>query len=86
MIRGFFIHRQQNYPRKQNIMIRIIDFKGASMKSTFLAWITRMPLIKRWSLMHSFREENISEHSHMVAVIAHLICSVSNETKSTNEK
>lgn len=84
MIRGFFIHRQQNYPRKQNIMIRIIDFRGASMKSTFLAWITRMPLIKRWSLMHSFREENISEHSHMVAVIAHLICSVSNEYFGTN--
>lgn len=49
------------------------------MKSTFLAWITRMPLIKRWSLMHCSREENISEHSHQVAVVAHLLCVISNE-------
>lgn len=54
------------------------------MGSTFLAWITRMPLIKRWSLMHTFREENVSEHSHQVAVIAHLLCTISNEFYGTN--
>lgn len=60
-----------------------------NMSSTFLAWITRMPLIKRWALMHTFREENVSEHSHQVAVIAHLLCTISNEfygTKLNPEK
>ncbi len=41
-------------------------------ESTFLAWIVRMSLIKRWALMYSFREENVSEHSHQTAVIANM--------------
>ena len=32
-----------------------------------------MPLIKRWALMHTVKRENIAEHSHQVAVIAHLL-------------
>lgn len=54
------------------------------MQSTFLAWIFRMPLIKRWALMHTFREENVSEHSHQVAVIAHLLCVISNKYYNQN--
>lgn len=49
-----------------------------SAKSTFLAWILRMPLIKRWALMHSIKKENIAEHSHQVAVIAHLLAVIKN--------
>ncbi len=49
------------------------------MQSTFLAWIFRMPLIKRWALMHTFRKENVAEHSHQVAVIAHLLCVIANQ-------
>ena len=48
-------------------------------KSTFLAWILRMPLIKRWALMHSIKKENIAEHSHQVAVIAHLLAVIKNQ-------
>ncbi|WJG07677.1 5'-deoxynucleotidase [Aliiglaciecola sp. LCG003] len=48
-------------------------------KSTFLAWIIRMPLIKRWALMHSVKKENIAEHSHQVAVIAHLLVLIRNQ-------
>ena len=48
-------------------------------KSTFLAWILRMPLIKRWALMHSVKSENIAEHSHQVAVIAHLLAVIKNK-------
>ena len=48
-------------------------------KSTFLAWILRMPLIKRWALMHSIKSENIAEHSHQVAVIAHLLAVIKNK-------
>ncbi|MBU3826326.1 MAG: 5'-deoxynucleotidase [Candidatus Anaerobiospirillum merdipullorum] len=47
-------------------------------QSTFLAWIVRMSLIKRWALMLSFRKENVSEHSHQTAVIAHMLCIIKN--------
>ena len=50
-----------------------------SQQSTFMAWVTRMPLIKRWALMHCFQEENISEHSHQVSVIAHLLTVIKNK-------
>lgn len=46
--------------------------------STFLAWIVRMSFIKRWALMHCFRSENVSEHSHQVAVIAHMLAVIKN--------
>jgi len=46
--------------------------------SSFLAWILRMNLIKRWSPMHLVKEENVAEHSHQVAVIAHLLAIVKN--------
>ncbi|GAA0782527.1 MULTISPECIES: 5'-deoxynucleotidase [Pseudomonadati] len=47
-------------------------------QSTFMAWITRLPLLKRWALMHCFQEENVSEHCHQVAVIAHLLVVIKN--------
>ncbi|MCK0526213.1 5'-deoxynucleotidase [Anaerobiospirillum sp. NML120449] len=47
-------------------------------QSTFMAWIVRLALIKRWALMHCFREENVSEHSHQTAVIAHMLCIIKN--------
>jgi 5'-deoxynucleotidase len=46
--------------------------------SAFLAWILRMPLIKRWALMHTVKQENVAEHSHQVAVIAHLLTIIRN--------
>lgn len=49
-----------------------------AFKSTFMAWIVRMSLIKRWALMLCFRHENVSEHSHQTAVIAHLLCVIKN--------
>lgn len=45
----------------------------------FFAYIDRMKYIKRWSLMRSVREENIMEHSHQVAVIAHALALISNK-------
>lgn len=43
-----------------------------------MAWTTRMNLIKRWPLMYNRQEENISEHSHQTAVIAHLLTVILN--------
>lgn len=49
-----------------------------------------MKYIKRWSLMRSIREENIMEHSHDVAMIAHALAIINNkfggETKADVEK
>jgi len=43
------------------------------MKYSFFALISRMKNITRWSLMRNNTTENIQEHSHMVAVIAHAL-------------
>jgi len=39
----------------------------------FFALISRMSNIARWSLMRNSRVENVQEHSHMVAVLAHAL-------------
>jgi len=49
--------------------------KGKKMKTkySFFALISRMKNITRWSLMRNNTLENIQEHSHTVAVIAHAL-------------
>lgn len=39
----------------------------------FFAYLSRMRYIDRWGLMRNTVEENIQEHSHMVAVLAHAL-------------
>ncbi len=53
--------------------------KSTQQQSTFLAWIYRMPLIKRWALMHCVKPENVAEHSHLVAVISHMLVIIKNK-------
>ena len=43
------------------------------MSFHFFAYISRMRYIGRWSLMRNALPENIQEHSHMVAVLAHAL-------------
>lgn len=43
------------------------------MSDNFFAYISRMRYIGRWSLMRNSMPENIQEHSHMVAVLAHAL-------------
>ncbi len=43
------------------------------MNQSFFALISRMRYIGRWGLMRNSLNENIQEHSHMVAVIAHCL-------------
>ena len=43
------------------------------MAHPFFALIHRMRYIGRWGLMRNTFEENIQEHSHMVAVLAHAL-------------
>ena len=43
------------------------------MNKSFFALISRMRYIGRWGLMRNSVDENIQEHSHMVAVLAHAL-------------
>ena len=43
------------------------------MTYPFFAYIARMRYIGRWGLMRNTEPENIQEHSHMVAVLAHAL-------------
>ncbi len=43
------------------------------MNGQFFAYISRMRYIDRWALMRNSQKENVQEHSHMVAVLAHAL-------------
>ena len=43
------------------------------MRSHFFAYIARMRFIQRWALMRNTASENVQEHSHQVAVLAHAL-------------
>ena len=44
--------------------------------NSFYALIARMKNIRRWELMRSIQPENVQEHSHMVAVLAHALAAI----------
>ena len=48
------------------------------MDYNFFALISRMRYIDRWALMRNTTRENIQEHSHMVAVLAHALALIQN--------
>lgn len=45
----------------------------------FFAMVNRMKMIDRWALMQNTTKENIAEHSHCVAVIAHALALIGNK-------
>lgn len=49
------------------------------MTYNFFAMIDRMKYIDRWALMRNSKNENISEHSHQVAVLAHALALIGNK-------
>ena len=49
------------------------------MAYSFFAMINRMKYINRWALMRNSTSENICEHSHQVAVIAHALAVIGNK-------
>lgn len=48
-------------------------------KNHFFAMLSRMKYINRWALMRNTREENISEHSLDVGIIAHALAVLRNQ-------
>lgn len=57
---------------------RILPQRGINMSYSFFATVSRMKYINRWALMRNAREENLSEHSLEVAMIAHALCTIGN--------
>lgn len=49
------------------------------MAHRFYALISRMRYIQRWGLMRNTFTENIQEHSHMVAVLAHALAVINRD-------
>lgn len=49
------------------------------MSYNFFALMARMKHIRRWGLMRSNLPENVSEHSHMVAMLAHALAVLERE-------
>lgn len=41
--------------------------------SPFFAYLSRLRLVQRWGLMRAAEPENVQEHSHQVAVVAHAL-------------
>lgn len=48
------------------------------MSANFYAMLSRMKYIKRWGLMRSTREENLSEHTLETAFLAHALAVIGN--------
>lgn len=49
------------------------------MKSHFFAYLSRLRFISRWALMRNTSTENVQEHSHQAAVLAHALAVIRNE-------
>ena len=49
------------------------------MSHPFFAYLSRLKYISRWGLMRNNIQENVQEHSHMVAVFAHGLAVIRNE-------
>lgn len=58
--------------------------RAQRMSSNFFAMVNRMKLIDRWALMNNTSKENIAEHSHSVAVIAHALALIGNKKFGKN--
>lgn len=50
-----------------------------NMQFNFFAMVNRMKMIDRWALMQNTSKENIAEHSHAVAIIAHALALIGNK-------
>ena len=49
------------------------------MRSHFFAYVSRLRFIQRWALMRNTAQENVQEHSHQVAILAHALAVIRNE-------
>ena len=57
----------------------IVGGTAIADEHNFFALISRMKYIDRWALMRNTETENIQEHSHQVAVLAHALAVIANQ-------
>lgn len=53
-----------------------VDSEQVTGQSHFFAQLFRMKLIQRWPLMRNINRENVAEHSHQVAMVAHMLATI----------
>ena len=56
------------------------------MEHPFYAFLSRMRYITRWGLMRNTFSENIAEHSHQVAVLAHSLALIRRDIDKMNDE
>jgi 5'-deoxynucleotidase len=56
---------------------------GEKPGSHFFAYLYRLRLIERWSLMRNTLRETTAEHSFQVALLTHALCSIAQEVFGT---
>ncbi|RVU31897.1 5'-deoxynucleotidase [Rheinheimera riviphila] len=54
------------------------------LQSHFFAHLFRMKLINRWPLMRNVNTENVAEHSHQVAMVAHMLAVIGQQRFGKN--
>lgn len=54
------------------------------LTSHFFANLSRLKLIHRWPLMRTVTSENVQEHSHQVATVAHMLAVIKNKKFNGN--
>mgnify|MGYP000808091543 CR=1 FL=1 len=73
ILQQFFVFTFSERHDKMCSYLYFSFLRGQTMDSNFFALISRMRYIARWGLMRNALPENIQEHSHMVAVLAHAL-------------
>lgn len=64
---------------KIEMQCKILSYGENIMSHHFFAFLSRMKYINRWGLMRNTHPENIQEHCHQVAVIAHALATIRNQ-------
>ena len=67
-----------------NANSNLIKSKDKNMHNHFFAFFSRMKYINRWALMRNTRDDNLSQHSHEVAAIAHALAVIGNKRLQKN--
>lgn len=64
--------------KKNKILSAINRIQPKGKGSNFMAWLSRLSVIDRWSTVRNINNENVAEHSHSVAAISHILVVIKN--------
>jgi 5'-deoxynucleotidase len=75
---SFFYLQKGTFVRILTFLLVNLHGEVTSM-NPFFAYLYRLRLIERWSLMRNVVKENVAEHSFHVALLTHALCMIGNE-------